>query len=101
MQSDLANTLAELSAIVGRIAVTAFPGKTYSERLENGRTVVKALASISDDLRTGKLIALPDDAIEMLARAICESNVGDEDDWDLYKSDAIAALAALTNGADQ
>lgn len=32
---------------------------------------------------------------EVVARAICISNVGCDNEWDIYKSDADAAIAAL------
>jgi len=45
-----------------------------------------AMRAFSDQLRTGQLVAVADDAVERVARAMFIKELGEPDDWDKWQS---------------
>lgn len=74
---------------------------------EWAKTHAPETAPPKDAYRSGKLIALPDDAVELMAKGLCSADWAwdrwdsfDQPSRDFYLARATAALAALTKGAD-
>ncbi len=88
MQSDLATTLAELHDFICGL----HGGDTGMDLAKRTRF----LAALQK-LRTGNLIALPDDAVEVMTRDIIDAGYNPA----TARGIANIALAALTKGADQ
>lgn len=102
MRSDLAKTLAELAKA---LVQTRYEGG-IGEFLKVCRLASSHLMALSADLRTGKLIALPDDVVEVaIAEGLIMELDMDEDDDSakierVAKAIAVRVLAALIKGAD-